>query len=79
MDVLLSQWRGRAIIVLNAEWTVETVDPQFTAFVKSFDSVYSFLPLAIQVSHATLSAGPHYTRQATCKDPLYQMYEACTW
>lgn len=58
MDVLLSQWRGRAIILLNAEWTVETVDPQFKAFVKSFDSVYSFLPLAIQVSHALPCTNP---------------------
>ena len=52
VDVLLSQWRGRAVILLNAEWTVENVDPQFKAFVRSFDSVYSFLPLAIQVSLA---------------------------
>lgn len=49
MDVLLSRWRGRAIILLNAEWTAETVEPQFKAFVRSFESVYSFLPLAIQV------------------------------
>ena len=52
VDVLLSQWRGRAIILLNAEWTIENVDPQFKAFVRSFDSVYSFLPLAIQVNLA---------------------------
>lgn len=56
VDVLLSQWRGRAIILLNAEWTVDTVDPQFTAFVRSFESVYSFLPLAIQVKLALYKA-----------------------
>lgn len=50
VDVLLSRWRGRAVILLNAEWTVETVGPEFKAFVRSFESVYSFLPLAIQVS-----------------------------
>lgn len=53
VDVLLSQWRGRAVILLNAGWTIENVDPQFIAFVKSFNSVYSFLPLAIQVIFTT--------------------------
>lgn len=50
VEVLLSQWRGRAAVLLNAEWTSENVDSQYKAFVKSFESVYSFLPLAIQVS-----------------------------
>ena len=54
VDVLLSQWQGRAIILLNAEWNVENVDPQFKAFVRSFESVYSFLPLAIQVNPAVV-------------------------
>ncbi|KAL0038912.1 hypothetical protein WJX77_001626 [Trebouxia sp. C0004] len=48
VEVLLSQWRGRAAVLLNAEWTPENVDSQYTVFVKSFESVYSFLPLAIQ-------------------------------
>ncbi|KAL0047175.1 hypothetical protein WJX82_008677 [Trebouxia sp. C0006] len=48
VEVLLSQWRGRAAVLLNAEWTPENVDSQYKAFVKSFESVYSFLPLAIQ-------------------------------
>ena len=49
VDVLLSQWRGRAVILLNAEWTVDTMDSKYRAFVRSFESIYSFLPLAIQV------------------------------
>jgi len=53
VEVLLSQWRGRAAVLLNAEWTPENVDSQYKAFVKSFESVYSFLPLAIQVSART--------------------------
>jgi len=53
VEVLLSQWRGRAAVLLNAEWTPENVDSQYKAFVKSFESVYSFLPLAIQVSACT--------------------------
>lgn len=55
VDVLLSQWRGRIAILLNAEWTVETVDSKYSAFVKSFDSIYSFLPLAIQVHFCLLA------------------------
>lgn len=50
VQVLLSQWRGRAVILLNAEWSAEDVDSQHKAFAKSFESVYSFLPLAIQVT-----------------------------
>ena len=49
VDVLLSKWTGPAAILLNAEWTPETVNSQHKAFVKSFESIYSFLPLAIKV------------------------------
>ena len=57
VQVLLSQWRGRAVILLNADWSAEDVDSQHKAFAKSFESVYSFMPLAIQVTE---------TPRATC-------------
>lgn len=56
VEVLLSQWKGRAAILLNAEWDYSSIPNQHRAFANSFESVYSFLPLDIKVSSAN---APH--------------------
>ena len=54
IEWLLSQWRGAVTILLNAEWSAvggeedAGVDPEYTAFVKSFNAVYCFMPLLIK-------------------------------
>lgn len=65
VEVLLTRWTGRAAILLNAEWAPDTVDSQHTAFARSFESVYSFLPLAIQVKICT-------SRDMIAAYPLFQ-------
>lgn len=50
-EELLRKWRGRVVILLNPEWAEgQSVPSSHTAFVKSFEVVYCFQPIAIQVS-----------------------------
>ena len=58
VDVLLSQWRGRVAILLNAEWTPDTVPSGFKAFDRGFDVIYCFFPLSFQVSHWCTASSP---------------------
>lgn len=51
-EELLRKWRGRVVILLNPEWAEgQSVPSNHTAFVKSFEVVYCFQPVAIQVSN----------------------------
>ena len=58
VDVLLSQWRGRVAILLNAEWTPDTLPSGFKAFDRSFDVVYCFFPVNFQASHLCTATSP---------------------
>ena len=55
VDVLLSQWKGRMALVLNAAWAPDAVDDEYKKFAASFESVYSFLPVQVQVRALCLS------------------------
>ena len=46
---MLFGWRGALAVTLNAAWDPEQVDPDLKSFVKAFDAIYVFQPLAIQV------------------------------
>ncbi|KAL4856994.1 Protein Trigalactosyldiacylglycerol 1 [Chlorella vulgaris] len=46
---LLAYWRGPAAILLNAEWTAEQAPMEQVAFIKSFETIYCFLPLMVKV------------------------------
>ena len=56
VDVLLSQWKGRIAVVLNADWAPDAVDDEYKKFAASFESVYSFLPVQVQVTTVCHSA-----------------------
>ncbi|KAK9829786.1 hypothetical protein WJX72_007919 [[Myrmecia] bisecta] len=58
---LLSGWRGRAVVVLNAEWPPELPSEEDTAFTATFEHVYSFMPLAIKAFIVTIE-GAVYKR-----------------
>ena len=49
VEALLSEWKGRVAIVLNADWAPDNVSSEFRKFAASFESVFSFLPVAIKV------------------------------
>ncbi|KAI3425204.1 hypothetical protein D9Q98_008972 [Chlorella vulgaris] len=46
---LLAYWRGPAAILLNAEWSAEQAPMEQVAFIKSFETIYCFLPLMVKV------------------------------
>ena len=54
VERVLGAWRGPAAVLLNAEWSKDGgeeeagVPPQHTAFARSFDAVYCFLPILIK-------------------------------
>jgi len=55
VEKLLGRWRGAVCILLNAEWAplaaeddLGTIDSVHTAFVRSFQVVYCFMPLLIK-------------------------------
>jgi hypothetical protein len=49
---MLFGWRGTFVATLNATWDMEdTTDTDLASFVKSFEHVYCFGPLDIQVHH----------------------------
>lgn len=51
VEELLKKWRGRQVILLNPEWAEgQSVPSNHSAFMKSFEVVYCFQPIAIQVS-----------------------------
>jgi Domain of unknown function (DUF1995) len=50
LQEMLFGWRGTFVVTLNATWdTEDTTDADLASFVKSFEHVYSFGPLDIQV------------------------------
>ena len=64
-EELLRKWRGRVVILLNPGWSEgQSVPSSHTAFVKSFEVVYCFQPIAIQVSDV---------KSAHCLSPLFSM------
>ena len=47
---LVSRTRAKAVVLLNAQWTdTKSVPSRHGGFVGSFDTVYCFQPIAIQV------------------------------
>ncbi|CAL8470970.1 g10512 [Coccomyxa elongata] len=57
-EELLRKWRGRVVILLNPEWAEgQSVPSNHTAFVKSFEVVYCFQPIAIQAFIVTTTQG----------------------
>ena len=50
-EELLRKWRGRSVVLLNPAWADgKNIPSKDAAFVKSFEVVYCFQPIAIQVS-----------------------------
>ena len=50
MEQLLDEvWQGEVAVLLNARWRASEVPADFKLVVESFDVVFSFLPVAIQV------------------------------
>lgn len=57
-EELLKRWRGRVVILLNPEWAEgQSVPSSHTAFMKSFEVVYCFQPIAIQAFIVTTTQG----------------------
>lgn len=49
-EELLRKWRGRSVVLLNPAWADgKNVPSKDATFVKSFEVVYCFQPIAIQV------------------------------
>ena len=48
---MLYGWRGGLAVLLNAEWDAEATDAELASFVRSFDTIYCFGPLEIQVGN----------------------------
>ena len=49
-EELVTRSRGRTVILLNPEWTdTKSVPNRHGSFVGSFETVYCFQPIAIQV------------------------------
>lgn len=47
---MLFGWRGTFVVTLNAEWDADGIsDTDLASFMKSFEHVYCFGPLDIQV------------------------------
>ncbi len=50
MEQLLEEvWSGEFVLLLNPGWNTSNVPQQYAALVDSFQVVYSFLPISIQV------------------------------
>lgn len=59
IEELLKKWRGRVVILLNPAWAEgRDVPSKHAAFVKSFEVVYCFQPVAIQVCISNESSAP---------------------
>lgn len=54
LESILARWRGPAAVLLNAEWAPESgedsggVPAGYTAFARSFEAAYCFLPILIK-------------------------------
>ena len=55
---MLFGWRGLLAVTLNAAWDPEQVDSDLKSFVKAFEAIYVFQPLAIQVRGSACWATP---------------------
>ena len=55
---LLAKWRGKDVVLVNAGWTTESAPSSHAAQARSFQVVYCFQPIAIQVMPG-LSAVSH--------------------
>ena len=67
LAALLGRWRGKEAILVNAGWTDRAAVPGGSAaFVKSFETVYCFQPIALQVRRTCylqpLHAGHAFSR-----------------
>lgn len=63
---MLFGWRGGLVATLNAEWDADGLaDADLASFVKSFDHIYCFGPLEIQVLQKNSEAAL-WKLQSTC-------------
>ena len=46
---MLFSWRGALAVTLNAEWDAAETEGDLSAFLRAFEALYCFQPLAIQV------------------------------
>lgn len=46
---MLFDWRGAVAVTLNASWQPEHTEGDLSAFLRAFEYIYCFQPLAIQV------------------------------
>ena len=49
LSSLLAKWRGKDVVLVNAGWTTESAPNSHAALARSFEVVYCFQPIAIQV------------------------------
>ena len=47
---MMFDWRGSLAVTLNAGWDAEQTEGDLSAFLRAFETIYCFQPLAIQVS-----------------------------
>jgi hypothetical protein len=48
-QLLEEVWQGEVAVLLNSRWSASEVPADYKAVVESFEVVFSFLPVAIQV------------------------------
>ncbi len=66
LQEMLFGWRGGLVATLNAEWDADGLaDADLASFVKSFEHIYCFGPLEIQVLPETQRGGA-WKLQSTC-------------
>lgn len=67
VDELLEGWRGTGAVALNPTWSTAQLPDVHQRLVGSFDMVYCFMPLAIQVQWYTCLYWHHIAQQGFFK------------
>lgn len=49
LSAMLAKWKGKEVVLVNPGWTTESAPSSHAALARSFEVVYCFQPIAIQV------------------------------